>query len=164
MGRKRRKVGHDLYLCLAALLSACLGACAFTGQSGTDTWIVFGRWQHLAPVQNRLEKGDFEGAINRYQNLLARQGGTMYADLALFDLGLLYAHYDNPKRDFKNSLSSFTRMIRECPGSSLVEEAKIWVNLLETLERAKRIDIELDEKQKLLMKREHDDRTTPIGR
>jgi outer membrane protein assembly factor BamD (BamD/ComL family) len=144
-------------------LSACLAACFFTGPEGADRW-TFGRWRHLTPVQSRLEKGDFEGAINQYQSLLSRQGGTIYADFALFDLGLLYVHYDNPNKDFKKSLFCFTRVLRECPGSSLTEEAKIWVNLLEALEKAKRVDIELDEKQRLLNNEERDERTKPAGR
>ncbi len=71
-------------------------------------------------------------------------------DLVLFDLGLLLSHYANPRRDYGRSLLYFRRLVREYPSSPLAEEAKIWIELLETLERTKRVDIELEERKKAL--------------
>jgi outer membrane protein assembly factor BamD (BamD/ComL family) len=113
---------------------------------------VSDRWEHLQRVQTLIDNRDFEGAVREYQDVLSRPTEDQCADLALFDLGLLYAHYANPKKDYGKSLVFFTRMIKEHPRSPLVEEAKIWVNLLETMEKTKWVDIELEEKKKVLKK------------
>jgi hypothetical protein len=68
----------------------------------------------------------------------------------LFDLGLLYAHPDNPGRDYRKSLASFSRLLKEHARSPLAGEARIWADVLETLERAKQVDLELDERKKAL--------------
>jgi hypothetical protein len=101
-------------------------------------------------VQARIEKRDFEGAAREYHEMLSLPQKERQADLVLFDLGLLCSHYANPRKDFNRSLLYFSRLIREHPGSPLLEEAKIWVSLLETMERTKRVDIELEERTKAL--------------
>jgi hypothetical protein len=68
----------------------------------------------------------------------------------LFDAGLLYAHYNNPRKDYRKSLGCFTRLLREHPGSPLREEAGIWVGVLETMENSKQVDLELEQKKKAL--------------
>jgi hypothetical protein len=97
-----------------------------------------------------IEKSDFEGAIRDYQRLLSSPGGNRYADLVLFDLGLLYAHPDNPGRDHRKSLASFSRLLKEHASSPLAGEARIWADVLQTLERSKQVDLELEEKKKAL--------------
>ncbi len=105
----------------------------------------------LQRVQERLDNNDFEGAIRSYQNDLARPTGDrrLSADEALFDLGLLYVHYANPKKDFQKALGCFTRLVKEYPRSHLVEEARIWASVLESMEKSKRVDIEIEEMKKL---------------
>ena len=80
--------------------------------------------------------------------MLGSPAGPHYADLALFDLGLLHMHPDNPGRDYRKALAGFTRLLKEQPRSPLTDEARIWADVLETLERAKQVDLELDEKNR----------------
>ncbi len=110
------------------------------------------RWNHLQPVQTLVDSRDFDAAIREYNDMLSPAGKDPLADLVLFDLGLLYSHYANPKKDYKRSLLYFNRVIREYPRSSLIEEAKIWADLLETMEKAKWVDIELEERKNTLNK------------
>ncbi len=109
-------------------------------------------WNHLQPVQAYVDNRDFDAAIRECQDMLSLAGKDRQADLVLFDLGLLYSHYANPKKDFKRSLLYFSRLVRDYPRSPLLEEAKIWVNLLETMEKAKWVDIELEERKNTLSK------------
>lgn len=102
----------------------------------------------MQPVQSRIQSRDFDGAVTQYQKFLSEPQGNARTDLALFDLALLYAHYANPRRDYKKSLSCFNRLIKEHPESPIIEEAKIWVNLLEMLEKTQRVDIELEEQRR----------------
>jgi hypothetical protein len=87
-------------------------------------------------------------------------------DEALFNMGLIFAHYGYPKRDYKKSLDLFKRLVKVFPQSPLVGQAKIWIGLLQenerlnieveelnkTIKKSKQIDIEIDEKKKELSK------------
>jgi hypothetical protein len=52
------------------------------------------------------------------------------ADQALFQIGLLYAHPQNPDRDFKKSLDSFNKIINRFPESRLRHQAQLWVLII----------------------------------
>lgn len=146
MGRERWSARQCLYGCLAALIITSGSGCS-REWPGIREQYTPRPWEHLQPVQARIENRDFDGAVREYENMLSRRENS-YADLALFDLGLLYSHYSNPKKDYEKSLACFNRLITEYPRSMLVEQAKIWANLLEAMEKTKRVDIELDEKRK----------------
>jgi outer membrane protein assembly factor BamD (BamD/ComL family) len=103
---------------------------------------------HLELVRDFIGKGDFEGALKASQRLLSRSPKSPPGDQALLDLGLINAHYANPKKDYKKALGYFLRVEREFPRSPLVEEARIWVSVLRAFEKAKQVDIEIEERKK----------------
>jgi hypothetical protein len=105
----------------------------------------------LGGVSGFIDRGDFEGAMRESQDNLARSPQTP-GDEALMNMGLISAHYANPKRDYKKALGYFMRIEKEFPRSPLVEEAKIWVSVLRAFEKAKQVDIEIEEKKKELGK------------
>ena len=156
MGNERRHLGKHVHVCFA-ILTVLLVSCVHDRPRGLDATTLqehvtgrSGRWEPLKPVRAAIENSDFEGAIRDYQRLLSSPGGNECADLALFDLGLLYAHPDNPGRDYRKSLTSFSRLLKEHPRSPLAGEARIWAAVLEMLEQAKRVDLELEEMKKAL--------------
>ena len=75
-------------------------------------------------------------------------------DKALFNMGLIYAHYGNPEKDYKKSISFFTKLIKEYSNSALVEQAKIWVGILDAIEKEKQVDIEIEKKKNELEEQE----------
>ncbi len=103
---------------------------------------------HLEQVRDYISRGDFEGALKAGQRLLSRSPKSPPGDQALLDLGLISAHYANPKKDYKKALGYFLRVEREFPQSPLVEEARIWVSVLRAFEKAKQVDIEIEAKKK----------------
>jgi tetratricopeptide (TPR) repeat protein len=84
--------------------------------------------------QKLLAAGDFEGFISENQRVLSLAHPRSPKDEALFNLGLVYAHEGNPKKDLSKSLDFFKRLINDHPRSPLVEQAKIWVGLLQEYE------------------------------
>jgi len=105
--------------------------------------------------QRLLAAGDFEGFISENQRVLSVAHPRSSKDEALFNLGLVYAHEGNPKKDFLKSLDFFKRLIREHPRSPLVEQAKIWVGLLQeyeslgqVIQKLKQVDIEVEERKR----------------
>jgi len=108
-----------------------------------------------ARSQRLLAAGDFEGFIGENQRVLSLTHPHFPKDEALFNLGLVYAHEGNPKKDFLKSLDFFKRLIRDHPGSPLVEQAKIWVGLLQeyqslnqVIQKLKQVDIEVEERKR----------------
>jgi len=105
--------------------------------------------------QRLLAVGDFEGFISENQRILSLAHPRSPKDEALFNLGLVYAHEGNPQKDFLKSLDFFKRLIREHPRSPLVEQAKIWVGLLQehdsltqVIQKLKQVDIEVEERKR----------------
>lgn len=141
MGRERRRTRLYVYHGLACMILLAGSACA-------QFRAVFPeRPAHLQRVRESIDKGEFDAAVRGYQNDLAQPAG--HADESLFDLGLLYAHYANPKKDYQKALGCFTRLVKEHPQSPLAEEAGIWASVLESMERSKRVDLEIENMKKL---------------
>ena len=100
--------------------------------------------------QQLLAQGDFAGALQENREVLAQFPQTPPGDAALFNMGLIHVHYANPKRDIGQAQIFFARMIEEFPESPRAEEARIWVGILETMEKTRQIDIEIEEKKREL--------------
>ena len=119
------KRGH-VYFCMATLIFLSLFNCAtikeMKEQREARNCLILG--------QNLLAQGDYEGSLAENQKLLALSNRQPPADEALFNMGLIYAHFANPKKDCKKSLNFFVQLLNDYPGSSLIEEAKIWVGVL----------------------------------
>lgn len=105
---------------------------------------------HLQRVQQLIQQEDFEGALRENQQVLSRFPKSPPGDAALFSMGLIHIHYANPKKDYKRALGFFAQLQQEFPRSPLTEEAKVWVGVLEAMEKAMQIDIEIEEKKKEL--------------
>jgi len=50
-------------------------------------------------------------------------------------LGIIYAHYGNPRNNYGKSIYFFKKLVKDYPKSSLFGEAKIWAKLLEENQR-----------------------------
>jgi len=111
--------------------------------------------ENLLRAQKLLGQGDYEGSINESQKVLSTSARRPPEDEALLNLGLIYAHPGNPKKDYGKSLEFFRRLIRNYPGGVLAEQAKIWVEVLEeneelnwVIQRLKQVDIEIEERKR----------------
>jgi len=77
-----------------------------------------------------LEQGDYEGALKENRKILTSYENIPPGDEALFNLGIIYAHYGYPDRDRRKSIVFFQRLVRVFPQSPLARKAKIWMGLL----------------------------------
>jgi len=93
---------------------------------------------------------NFVKAVQRNEQILKEIGNNKPADEALFNLGLIYAHVDNPAKDYKKSQSYFHVLTEQFPDSDFVEEARIWLGLFETIEKIQQIDIDIELQKKQL--------------
>lgn len=132
-----------LYLCSAGLTALAVSAC-MAAAAGPSL--------HVRQAEPLMARHDFEGALRECQEAVALSSRTAPADEALFIMALIHVHYGNPKKDYRKSQALFTRVIREFPESPRVEEAKIWVGVLEAIEKAKQVDADIEERKKGLVK------------
>ena len=102
-------------------------------------------WHHKV-----VENQNFEEAAQKNLQILDEMGKKNPADEALYNLGLIYAHIDNPAKDFNKSQAYFQTLTQEFPDSELAEEAQIWLGLFETIEKIQQIDIDIEKQKKQL--------------
>jgi tetratricopeptide (TPR) repeat protein len=127
LGRKQTRAWKYICLYVASLtflILFVLGCATLIGSDFRDTEML-------------LARGDYEDALEKNMKVLARFSNIPPADKALFNLGLIYAHYGNPNKDYKKAFSFFWRLSKDFPQSPLAEEAKIWVGVLNTIEETK---------------------------
>jgi hypothetical protein len=105
--------------------------------------------------QKLLSQGDYEGFLKENEKVLSQSGNKSGKDEALFNLGLFYAHPENPKKDYGKSLSFLRRLLKEYPQSPLSDQARVWLEILqenqkltEMIEKSKQIDLEIEERKR----------------
>ena len=88
-------------------------------------------WEALQRARRLFRQGDFEAAFKENQKALEWAGGNFPADRALFNMGVIYAHGANPKKDPGKSIGYFRRVAEEFPESPLAEESQAWIGLFQ---------------------------------
>jgi len=116
----------------------------------------------LLNSRDLLSQGKYEEAIKVIHKVLTASPRHPLEDDALFQLGLIYAHPGNPKRDYGKSLVYFRKLMKDYPQSLWAESAKAWTGMLQeneklnqtveklnqTIEKSKQVDIEIEEKKR----------------
>ncbi len=154
MGGKQSGRGKQIYLCLAILIFLSPTACALN-QLMSPTMVDATGEEALARLEQgrkMLSRGEYGDALQEYEKVLSLAGRNTPVDEALFYVGLIQALPANPARSPGKSLGSFRRLIKEYPGSSLVEPAKAMAEMLQDHDnlnrRVARLNNVIDELQK----------------
>jgi tetratricopeptide (TPR) repeat protein len=103
--------------------------------------------EYLILAQNLMAKGDYDGSLRESQKVLGLLKDQPPADTAIFNMGLIYAHPKNPKKDNKRAIYFFN-LIKGYPDSPWAEQAKIWVGVLDGVEKLKQVDLEIEERKR----------------
>ncbi len=150
MDRKHFRKRQYLLFYITGLISLSLVACAPL----KETVIIKEKevCSHHEFLQTLVTPGDFDTALKRNHEILSISPKSPPGDEALFNMGLVHAHPENPKKDYKKSMGFFKRLLKEFPRSALLEEARIWIGVLEDIENSMKVDIEIEEKKKELTK------------
>lgn len=151
-----------LYLSIACMIFISLAGCATLKEMEAKRETP----EYFITAQKLLDQGDYEGALRENEKVLSLYDNIPPGDEALFNMGLIYAHYGYPKRDYKKSLDLFKRLVKMFPQSPLAGQAKLWIGILQenerlnreieelkkTIKKSKQVDIEIEEKKKELSK------------
>jgi TolA-binding protein len=157
MGGKHGWARKHIPIYLASLIACSVFACASSGalvtsSASSDAPVTRPEGvSYLQLVQSLMHQGDFDGALKESQSTLAHSPKNPPGDEALFYMGLIYVHHGNPKKDYQKARSLFMRVIKEFPQSPRAEESNIWIGVLGSIEKAKQVDIQIEEKKKELI-------------
>jgi tetratricopeptide (TPR) repeat protein len=81
--------------------------------------------QNLREAETLMGSGEYEASMQETLSVLEAHPMTL-GDQALFLMGLLNAHPENPQADYDKAIVCFERIIREFPLSEKKEEARLW--------------------------------------
>lgn len=148
MGREPSRAWKYVYFCIAGLICLSLFGCATAEHASLRNEAQ----EYLLRSQALLSQKNYDGALSEFQKVLSLPPDKPLKDDALFNIGLIYAHFGNPQRDVEKSLEVFKRLINHYPKSALAEQAKMWIGILEeneklnqVIQKMKQVDIEIEE-------------------
>ena len=125
MGSEQARKRKHLFLCFACsiMISLATGGCVHfhIRQEGEE---------NLARARSLMNHGAFEASFRESEDVLRRYHQSQ-GDQALFLMGLIYLHPQNPNADYQKSLGYFQWLEREFPDSYLRSEAEIWISVLQ---------------------------------
>ncbi len=131
MGRERTGTWKYFHLSIAfMILISPFGCATLKGMEARGT-----TRESLVKAQRLLDRGDYEGSLKENQKALSLYSNVPPGDEALFNMGLIYAHYGYPGKDYPKSLDRFDRLVNVFPQSPLVGQAKIWIGILKENEK-----------------------------
>ncbi len=167
MGRKRTWKRQFILFCVAGLIFFSCCSCATSkkevtlkeeGPASKGPKLEEQRdpaLEHLRRANILLIQGDYEGALKEDQRALALSRKNSPGDGALFHMALICAHFGNPQKDYEKAFLFFQRLMKEYPRSPWVEEAKVWMAVLqenqklrEVIEKSKEVDIAVEKKKR----------------
>ncbi len=135
MGRKRARAREFICFCVAGLIALALQGCTTLETIRVKIKGQVEARQYLHRGKGLLAQGDYEGASHENLKILSLALRGPPEDEALFNMGWIYAHPENPKKDYGKSIFFFKKLLEDFPQSSRNERAKIWVGMLQENER-----------------------------
>lgn len=104
------------------------------------------------PRKTLVKNKNFEEAEANNMKILSRSAGKKPADKAMYNLGLIYVHVDNPQKNYTKAQAYFHLLTEKFPKSEYTEEARIWLGLLETIDQLLQIDIDLEQQKRKVLR------------
>jgi outer membrane protein assembly factor BamD (BamD/ComL family) len=129
MGRERTREGKYLLLCPACCVALLLGILGCTHFPVPENWKGEER---LARAWTLFAKGKYGASLTETKEVLRIYPRSL-GDLALFQMGLIYAHPKNPDQDYQRALQRFQRLIKEFPQSKFKNQAQVWVLFIQEI-------------------------------
>ena len=132
MGRKPIRPGQRFYFCLALLVFLC--GCTLFEESNRRQQLL----ETLASGQQQLLSGDYEGSLKTFESVVEIAQNQPPADMATYNMGLIFAHPKNPKLDRGTAIGAFNRVITGFPDSAWAEQSRVWISVLNEAEESKK--------------------------
>jgi len=79
----------------------------------------------FAEANDLFHQGRYAASLEKYSEIIEKY--PTRADRALFEMGIVYAHPGNERKDYQKSLDCFQRLIREYPGSDYRQNSEMMI-------------------------------------
>jgi len=149
MDRKHLERKHcrtKFFLCFSLLICLSIVSCSGFKDRGKKE----GPQAHLVRAQELLLRHDYEASLRENKLALAASGNKPPADKALFNLGVIYYHPGNPRRDPDQAAALFKRLQKDFPRSLWADEASAWMDTFKEMERLRRASVEASQENEKL--------------
>jgi hypothetical protein len=94
--------------------------------------------EHLAKANYYFGIGDFKTSLQE-SRLTLNAYPQLLGDKALFQIGLIYGHPENPEHDLTKAREAFGALISRYPDSPLRYQAELWILTLRNLQDTEKI-------------------------
>lgn len=118
MGKRLDGTGRYLrpLFCSIMLTAFFISACGHGGEGSSA--------RSLSLQANALlAQGNYEGALGKYGKLIEKEPET--ADRVLFEMGIIYAHPGNDRKDHQKALECFRKIIKDHPDSAYRRDSQM---------------------------------------
>ena len=72
-----------------------------------------------------FNQGNFEASLSKYKQINEKY--PTVADRVLFEMGIIYAHPKNEKKDYQKSLECFRKIVKEYPDSDYRQDSQMMI-------------------------------------
>jgi TolA-binding protein len=138
MGRKRTGTRQYVHILFAGLILCSLAGCSLPANWGKKTEPEEMPQRLLRLSREQLAQGNFDAAARVNQALLGLNLGQPPEDEALFNLGLIFGHAENPSRNDTAALDFFNRLDEKYPQSPWAGTARALAALIKEKEQLTR--------------------------
>jgi tetratricopeptide (TPR) repeat protein len=85
----------------------------------------FDEGQISREANDLFNQGKYEASLSKYKNIIEKH--PVVADRVLFEMGIIYAHPRNPKKDYQKSLECFQKILEEYPDSAYRRDSQMMI-------------------------------------
>ena len=129
-----KSIGQWQQICICLALLIIVSGCGLFQQSSNQRRELR---EALAQGHQLLARGDYDGSLKAFQNVIVIAKDQPPADAAIFHIGVVYAHPQNPRKDRRKAVGSFDDVLTRYPDSPFVEPAKAWIGALNEIDATK---------------------------
>lgn len=79
----------------------------------------------FADANDLFHRGSYPASLDKYSEIIEKYPAT--ADRALFEMGVIYAHPKNEKKDYQKSLECFEKLIKDYPESGYRQNSEMMI-------------------------------------
>jgi hypothetical protein len=147
MGRERIRARKFIYFCIVNLIFFAIFGCAVLNenkktevkneesQKNEETLKTLS--ERLLRSRKLLEQRDDDGSFNENKKILSLSGqnpqGTKLSLTWVLNMGLIYAHTGNPKKDYAKSIGFFKKLMKDYPQGPFSVQARMWTGILQEM-------------------------------
>jgi hypothetical protein len=128
-----KPIGRWQQICICFALLILISGCSLFQESTRRRELR----EALTQAHQLLAHADYEGSLIAFQNVVVIAKNQPPADAAIFYIGVVEAHPQNPRKDRKTALGSFERVVTQYPESTFAAPARAWIGVLNEIDATK---------------------------